>query len=87
MFYTDKQKESKDEPEIQSVSAKDLLRQHQVSLKQRQMDHKANINPLAAVPQLGKGFQMGDDISLDVPVQRNTNINASAELAKVKKDM
>ena len=37
---------------------------------------------LAITPTLGKGFSIGQDISLDVPVKKSKT-KASAELAKV----
>ena len=66
-----------DQPEFESVSAKDLLKQHQNVMKQRIADRKK----LASTPTLGKGFSSGQDISLDVPVKKSSTL--SADLAKV----
>ena len=62
---------------MESVSANDLLKQHQSAMKQRLAERKL----LAAMPKLGKGFSAGQDISLDVPVKKTAS--KSAALAKV----
>ena len=63
---------------IESVSAKDLLKQHQSNMKRRIEERKT----LAATPTLGKGFSVGQEISLDVPVKKSKS-TVSAQLAKV----
>ena len=62
---------------MESISAKDLLKQHQNAMKQRMAERKK----LAATPTLGKGFSVGQEISLDVPLKKT--VSKSAELAKV----
>lgn len=61
---------------VVSVSAKDLLKQHQRDLQQQKA-------LLSAVPTLGKGLSAGQDVSLDVPLKKTT-VKNSTELAKVE---
>ena len=77
-FFITTDPSSSSQPEVESISAKDLLKQHQNAMKQRLEESKK----LAATPTLGKGFSVGQDISLDVPVKKT--VSKSAALAKVR---
>ena len=63
---------------VPSASAKDLLKQHSKALVQK----KKETELLSSTPTLGKGFGLGQDISLDAPIKKGKGC-ASAELAKV----
>ncbi|KAJ8301914.1 hypothetical protein KUTeg_020901 [Tegillarca granosa] len=55
---------------FESVSAKDLLKQHKELMKQKINSKKTSapvVNPLSATPTLGRGFYPGGNISLDSP--------------------
>lgn len=54
---------------FESVSAKDLLKQHKELMKQKMKSHKTSpvVNPLSTTPTLGRGFYPGGNISLDSP--------------------
>lgn len=77
------QKEGEDSQPMVSVSAKDLLKQHQKTLQQKQKERQQQMELMSAVPKIGKGLSSGQDISLDGPLKK-TKLSASAELAKVK---
>ncbi|XP_052282669.1 protein MCM10 homolog isoform X2 [Dreissena polymorpha] len=61
-------------------SAKDLLSQHRVTLHQQQRQQQQQREILTAVPTIGKGLSAGQEVVLDIPLRKKTNI--SAELAK-----
>ena len=75
------EKEEEGELAVQ-MSAKDLLKQHQLDLKQKQKEIQKQKALLAKVPTLGKGVTSGQEISLDVPLKK-TKISVASELAKV----
>lgn len=75
-----KSKDSSEAAVIPSMSAKDLLKQHQQTLQQMKLQ-SAKLDLLATMPKLCKGLSQGEDILLDAPI-RNLTGAASTELAK-----
>ncbi|OWF36082.1 protein MCM10 homolog [Mizuhopecten yessoensis] len=71
---------------IQSITPKELLQQHKLAAKERkrQLAQGRTLNPLEAVPTLGKGFSPGSDISLEVSFPRGKSVGIKMDLAKKK---
>lgn len=71
---------------VQSITPKELLQQHKQAARERKRLLAAGrpINPLEAVPTLGKGCCPGSDISLEVKFPTGSSVGISVDLAKRK---
>ncbi|XP_069141681.1 protein MCM10 homolog [Argopecten irradians] len=69
---------------VQSITPKELLKQHQQATRERKLAQRRTVNPLEAVPTLGKGLSPGSEISLEVKFPRGKSVGITMDIAKKK---